>query len=1181
MKLPLRILRPFSVQTSWQMPWQMAWPMLLWPMLPAPAAAQFDPHSALAKWPAGAPRSRPDFDVRFGADGLPAGDLHERNAALLQPGARELRTEAAERLRGAIPFLRIVDDPVFGTPRWVASTKQFLTPVARGGDFDAVEVTRDFVAAHRDLFEIAPDELLHARRSRDYRTVHNGVRHLTFQQQIGGVDLFGAELRANVTRRGELVNVSSTMLPRPEGDFSPAPAEWSAAQAIRAAAGHIGARLSEDPSPATAIRGPSAFQAWRPSADFRAGVAVTTELVYFPVTREEIRSAWKVLLPEVGVGNTYEVIVDATDGSCLWRRNQTQFLVGGTQDVTMRVYTLDSPAPGSPGNPTPNGFQFPFATRQLLTITPASVPESPQGWINDGDNDTQGNNVDAHLDLDDNDQPDLPRPTGAPFRVFDFAQDNLLDPTAWREAAVTNLFYYCNVYHDRLFALGFDEAAGNFQAINFSGQGVATDRLFADAQDGGGTNNANFGVGPDGANPRMQMYVFDGPTPDRDGSLDADIIYHEYSHGLSFRLHNLALGGTQAGGMGEGWGDFFGVCLNAEPADDPDGVYVTGGYTTYELAPGYVDNYYFGIRRFPYCTDVNKNPQTYGDADPSQQSYPPGVPRSPIIGNTANEVHNVGEIWCNTLIEVRSHLWAVNGFAANELTMQLVVDGMKLDPANPDFLEARDAILQADLVNNGGANEVPLWEAFSKRGCGYSATSPGGSTSGIVEGFDLPVEFEYPNGVPERLDPGQTRTFQVNVAGLGAFQPIAGSGQLHVSVNGGASTAVPMVETTPNHYDATLPAGACFDLQTFAVSVDTVHGTVWNPAGGPEQAFAAPVQTGTLRFFGDDFEADQGWTSTVNGATSGAWERGVPVDDSSWDFDPRRDGDGSGQCYLTMNQPGNTDVDGGSVTLISPVLDMTGGIDVRYAYYLNLTIESGADQLLVEIDSNGGAGPWTAIASHTTSGGTGWRSHTIPAAVIANLGVPFTSTMQVRFTANDGGTPSIVEAGVDGFRLERQHCAPILGVSSCAGDGVAAPCPCANNGAPDQGCENSAGTRGARMVASGTTTPDTVMLTTTGEVDSALSIVVQGTTSIAPVPYGDGLRCVGGTLKRLYVTTSSGGQITVPQPGDLAVSARSAALGDAIPSGASRYYLTYYQDPEPTFCGSAGFNASNAVSIVW
>ncbi len=1165
--------------------WLLALP-ILGLSLAGTASAQIDPNGSLSKWPAGAPRPLPEFDARTTAGGSPAGNLHERNAALVTAATARARAAELRDLRARIPLLHVVQDPLFGTPRWIASTARFLTPPVDASVAPA-DVVRAFVAEHPGLLGVRPQEIDAARRVRDYVTRHNGVRHLTFRQQIGGIDVYGADLTANVTRQGELINVSSRMMPRPEGDFHPTAATMTPAQAIHAAAAHVAAAITVEPVPATGESGSSRRQTWQASPDFRANHAVTTELVYFPMAKDDVRAAWHVTLPVKGIGNTYDVFVDASTGELLKLHDQLRFLasnsLASTQSLTLNVYTSDSPAPGSPGNATPNGFQFPFVARQSVVVTPASVQTwSPNNWINDGDNDTQGNNVDAHTDLNNDDIPYLPRPTGSPFRIFDFPQDNTQPASAWRDAAVTNLFFFCNNYHDRLFSLGFDEAAGNFQNVNFSGQGLGNDRVMADAQDGGGTNNANFGTGPDGVNGWMQMYVWDGPTPTRDGDLDSDIVYHEHSHGLSFRLHDLFLDGDQAGGMGEGWGDFIGICLNAESTDDPNGNYVTGAYSTYQLASGYVDNYYFGIRRFPYTSDLGKNPSSYADIDVLQQSYAPNIPRSPVIGNQANEVHNIGDVWANMLIDVRSGLWAANGFAANELILQLVVDGMKLDPHDPNLIEARDAILQADLVNNGGANAGALWSRFAKRGLGYSAQSPnGGSTAGIVEAFDLPIVFSYPNGVPKRLDPGVAQTFQVNVSGVGNFQPVAGSGVLNVSVNGGAFVQTPMTQTSTNQYDATLPAGACLDDVKFFVGVDTNFGPATSPSTGADGAFDAAVETGTLTRFADDFETDKGWTNFVTGATTGAWERGVPVNDPNWPYAPVTDGDGSGQAYLTMNQPGNTDVDNGSVTLESPNLDMTGGADIAYDYFLDLTVEDGADRLLVEIDSNGGQGPWTTIATHTLSGN--WRPYRISSATLAGLGVTFTSTMHVRFTANDGGTPSIVEAGVDGFRVVQSVCQPLIGTVTCAGDGVASPCPCANSGAPGHGCDNSDGTRGARLVGSGTTTPaDTIVLTTDGALHSALCVVVQGKSAVAPVLYGDGIRCMGASMKRLYTKTAADGSITVPDFGDLAVSARSAALGDPIPSGATRYYMTYYQDPSASFCATGGtFNASNTISIVW
>jgi len=154
--------------------------------------------------------------------------------------------------------------------------------------------------------------------------------------------------------------------------------------------------------------------------------------------------------------------------------------------------------------------------------------------------------------------------------------------------------------------------------------------------------------------------------------------------------------------------------------------------------------------------------------------------------------------------------------------------------------------------------------------------------------------------------------------------------------------------------------------------------------------------------------------------------------------------------------------------------------------------------------------------------------------------------------------------------------------SICAGDGSLAPCPCANSGASGHGCENSAATGGAELSASGSTSPDSVVLTTDGELPHALSILLQGNTLIAPVPFGDGLRCAGGLLKRLSVKNAVNGTLLYPAAGELSITARSAQLGDTITTGSDRHYQTYYRDPDTSFCAIGGtYNISNGVTVHW
>jgi hypothetical protein len=164
------------------------------------------------------------------------------------------------------------------------------------------------------------------------------------------------------------------------------------------------------------------------------------------------------------------------------------------------------------------------------------------------------------------------------------------------------------------------------------------------------------------------------------------------------------------------------------------------------------------------------------------------------------------------------------------------------------------------------------------------------------------------------------------------------------------------------------------------------------------------------------------------------------------------------------------------------------------------------------------------------------------------------------------------------------------GLPTCFGDGSAGNCPCSNFGSAGNGCANSSNAAGAHLDATGATSADpitgtdTLVLHSSGELPVALTIFLQGNQLIAPLSFGDGLRCAGGVLKRLYTKSASGGSASAPQPGDPSVSQQSANLGDPILPGSSRWYQAYYRDPNATFCpippGNT-YNISNAVRIDW
>jgi len=273
----------------------------------------------------------------------------------------------------------------------------------------------------------------------------------------------------------------------------------------------------------------------------------------------------------------------------------------------------------------------------------------------------------------------------------------------------------------------------------------------------------------------MQMYIFTGPNPDRDGGLDQEIVIHELTHGLSNRLVGNALGldNIQGIGMGEGWSDFYALSLLSEATDDPNGVYAAGGYSTLNLVGfSFKNNYFYGIRRFPYTTNMTLNPMTFADIDPGQIKLKGGkFPASPFFAKGhANEVHNVGEIWALMLWEGRANFISrLGGATGNEQMLQVVTDGLKLTPNSPTFIQARNAVLQATCAGFTGTDEIDLWRGYAKRGMGASAVGPpsNASTAGVREAFDLPLlngaavlDDTAGNG-NGFIDPGETITLTI------------------------------------------------------------------------------------------------------------------------------------------------------------------------------------------------------------------------------------------------------------------------------------------------------------------------------------------------------------------------------------------------------------------------------------
>lgn len=630
-----------------------------------------------------------------------------------------------------------------------------------------------------------------------------GLTHLRFEQQVDGLTVIGAYVKATVDSNGQLVHLIEALAT--PGALRPAVVGPRVALDAAMAENHpgVGTTLRENGRSGNSVSytGDDFFH--RDPSVTRVAIAMNNGAL-----QEGFRvETWS------GADNLLHYTIVGANGRVL--------------NVELRT-----------NNDSYNIFEDnPGISLQTIVAGPgAGNSESPSGWLNAGDHKTQditGNNVRAYLDRDaPNNVPDGGGGTvsdgnfltGADLAIQPFNAPN-------QDVAVQNLFYFNNLIHDKLYRHGFTESVGNFQEDNFGVGGFGSDSVNAEAQDGTGVDNANFATPSDGSNPRMQMYLWNGngdrlvdvaggplyvasraqfgldlfntsvtgdvaaaadgtvPTTDgcealtvdltgkialidrgncdfdikvknaqvagaigaiiannqgeglvvmggdnltegvlitipavfvgqtdgadlhatlpqnatlkanseglvmRDGDVDSDIIYHEYGHGLTWRMIG-GMSGAMSGAIGEGMGDVLAILINNNDT--------VGEYSTSEP---------LGIRSAAYTNYT----RTYGDF-------------------TGSGVHFNGEIYAATIWRLWE-LFQVNAVSQDTL-FDYLIGGMNFTPSGPAFEDMRDGILTAA---NGTEHECLIWQAFAAFGVGEGANYVGGST--VSESMTVPAQY--------------------------------------------------------------------------------------------------------------------------------------------------------------------------------------------------------------------------------------------------------------------------------------------------------------------------------------------------------------------------------------------------------------------------------------------------------
>ncbi|KXN74711.1 zinc-dependent metalloprotease [Conidiobolus coronatus NRRL 28638] len=559
-----------------------------------------------------------------------------------------------------------------------------------------------------------------------YTSEHNGVTHIYLRQKVGDLEVINGDINLNFDRFGNLLSHgnsfhSEAKKERDHIDVSKFKFTSTPIHALSSLYEHINSSLTEGELEDVVLV---------PENHLVGGNTYSIRNV--PATTDEVKA--KQALIQDGEGNlvpVWELEVPMDDNWFVahvkadYKDNTLLSLVDWVQEAEYTVFPL--------------GINDPEEGDRKKLVDPHHPIASPLGWHDQGDQgdkftDTAGNNVYALENIDDNAswKDEYRRSKGGKDLKFNYPLDLTKSPKEYTDAAVVNLFYWNNALHDLYYVYGFDEKAGNFQQNNFDRGGRGNDPVIAQAQDGSGTDNANFATPPDGRRPRMRMYVWDQSEPWRDGDLEGGIITHEYSHGLSIRLtggpaNSNCLGWGEAGGMGEGWGDAIATLFRQRKQFN----------RTQEFGMGEYANGGSAIRKYKYSTSFNTNPETY----------------KTLNGPGYFGVHAIGATWAELLYEVYWNLVDEYGFSedllghdlkyGNTLFLQLLLDGMKLQPCRPNFLDARDAIITADQVLTGGQNKCLIYKGFAKRGLGVNAKLIGSTPwgGGIREnGHDLPSE---------------------------------------------------------------------------------------------------------------------------------------------------------------------------------------------------------------------------------------------------------------------------------------------------------------------------------------------------------------------------------------------------------------------------------------------------------
>jgi hypothetical protein len=633
-----------------------------------------------------------------------------------------------------------------------------------------VEKVKDYLRANASKYRLTTSDIEQMAISSAYVSPTTGWYHIYFNQTYRSIEVYNGLLNATLIN-DNVGNISSSfeanIASRVSSDslgilLSPVNALAKAAQSLNLSYSPVNNRELN----VVRLANGQISKAVYANSDL-SDENIEIKLYWLPYIEgrkdiPQIKISWDVRIVIKDHKNAWSVQLDATSGEVLRTSDKIVHCNFGGKAHThlpneaaanqhssqQREAKISQPLAANSYNvfdyplESPNHGSRTIVTNPYNRFTASGTgPGNTNGWHTDGSNyytNTRGNNVWAKEDVAADNEWSIGASPNSPVLEFDYSYTQAPNTSATNQnAAITNLFYWNNLIHDVLWRYGFDEPSGNFQQNNMSRGGNGNDFVFADAQDGSGSDNANFYTPSDGSNPRMQMFLWStggSPQYQPDSDFDNAVIAHEYGHGWSIRLTggpaNVdCLWNNEQGG--EGWSDYLGLMLTTDwslltpsltSANIPRGI---GTYVLTEPTTG------AGIRPYRYSYDMaNINaPVTYGKV----ATY--AIP------------HGIGSIWATMLWDMTweiimqdnriiNNIYNTSELVGNVAAFKLVNEGLRLQPCSPSFIDARNAILKADSLLFNGRYKCSIWKAFARRGLGiHASTGASSNDTYVVEDF--------------------------------------------------------------------------------------------------------------------------------------------------------------------------------------------------------------------------------------------------------------------------------------------------------------------------------------------------------------------------------------------------------------------------------------------------------------